>query len=361
MRSIGPTDAQLAAADERFRARRRERLRRKIHQIDHYQGLLSFCEGTITSDALGNVTVLSGKGSLPFATGHIAKLMFLQIPENGTSSGFSSREINSVSLLSMSNKESVSSKISTLSLLSSRPASAKGLLAFDRDVEASGGTEMGKQITISGKGFWEYAPQIKMPYAGSVDYEIKGLSYFGNSNDVKARIGFHFLNGVRAKLFDNGFSPADDAFEANQIPRLTPEQSKYLKKRIDMKAKGGRFAMMPSLFAELIDLKNYAPPPLTSALAKSIDKYLESESRDSDRRGIVSVKERWSTMRDFATQVPRTWSDESKSFQVSATLVAMSNRTVTLKRVDNGKTVSLSLDKLSKKDAEFASTFGRPK
>ena len=203
-----------------------------------------------------------------------------------------------------------------------------------------------------------------MPYAGSVNYEIKGLSYLGDGDQFQSRVGFHLLTGLRAKLFDNDLLPHFEALEKTVLPRVTDEQRKLFKKLADAEVRGIRLPMTPPIESALQDLKNYAPLPPDSAVGRSFTSLTDHVKNSERHRAVKSlaadVSSRWDMMRKIAREIPRKWSDESGEFEIGAQLVGTNGENVVLKRTDSRKVITVPLSKLSEVDKEFTKTFGLP-
>jgi hypothetical protein len=361
---------------QRSAAFRKETYRRRIVEFDHYPGLFRFCEGTVTVNSQGEFVSGTGDGNLPFATGHIAHLIFLELPIDGnTESGFSSRSVNPIVVSSLQGNEVKSSEMSVLSILSPRDASATGLLAFDRDVETSGGVTAGNKITLSGTGVWEYAEKLRMPYAGSMDYETEGLTYVGVAKKFKVRIGFHYLHGIRAALFDNDLLPTLDALEAKNLPRIENRQRATMQKLWNTKPdamRGRGYDTGADVQLQKFALTS-APPPLDSSLQRTIDKLIanqdslvmfrnggKSMGKEEQIRQLARISARWIRLRELATHVLREWSDVSGTSSITAKLISIQADSVALQRVDNNQRIEVPFDRLSADDVEFAKSFGLP-
>ncbi len=358
---VNRQNSQLESLSKKMQS---ESSRRKARQLDLYASFFSFCEGQIVADQNGNVVVQSGDGDLPVALGHIAKLPFVNLPANGEiSGGFTSRDTNYWShKKDPKSDDEVRAELNLLSLLEPRKASEQGIMSFNRDVDASGGTDIGAKMILMGKGFWEYAPQIKMPFAGNVNYKATGISYLDLTRNYNVSIGFHHLDALRAKLFDRGFIPSYKALEISHTPRLSPKQQSYLKSGIETVLKQTQFRLSIQQEKEISSLRDFAPLQAGTPLMLTLQK-LDDRINNEPKRQIFTLQgifARWDLMRTLATEIPRTWADDSNSFQIRARLVALDGLNVSLKRADNGKVVSLPVTKLSTADQEFAKTYGMP-
>ncbi|MEO9590867.1 SHD1 domain-containing protein [Rhodopirellula bahusiensis] len=361
-----PSDPDMArlqqAASQRAEAMRMELQRRKLVELEQYRGLFRFCDGEIWCTASGKIRGKGEKGNLPFATGAIAGLIFLQLPDDGkTESGFSSRSESGLNFVSSNSDQVAQSTISVFSLMTPRESLEQGHLAFDREIEIAGGVSAGKQLTLSGSGMWEFSTEMGMPYAGSVDYKIEGASYVGKATKFDLRVGFHYLDPIRAMLFDNDLMPTMEAFDATNLPRLTSKQQSEMVKHWEPRSKKSRVRpnyAMGNQFAQLAT--NSAPPPANSKLERLLEEELRDESNWKNDIQFEQILSRWKSIREVATKFPREWSDDSGSFTIKAMLRSVDKSNVSLLRLDNRQTISVPLDKLSEEDVEFARTFGVP-
>jgi hypothetical protein len=299
--------------------------------------------------------------SLPFATGDIARLIFLQLPEDGDcADGFSSREVNPLFVKSATDGESKESKMSVLSMLTPREATTKQHLAFDRDLEILGGASVGTNLALTGKGTWEFSPSLGMPYSGSLDCQIKGTSFVGYGSQFEMRVGFHHLDPVRAMLFDANLLPKLDALDPVNLQRIDTKTQTAMRKAWDGSPTGGKSkSALRRAQSEAAQLAlRTAPPPFESALQKTVEEALAQEGRQPIL--LDQVMQRWTQLRSVARRVPRKWSDQSDTFSIDAFLHSLDDNTLKIVRVDNNQIVSVPLDSLSKTDIEFAKTYGQP-
>ncbi|HBE64951.1 MAG TPA: hypothetical protein DDX19_19795 [Rhodopirellula baltica] len=348
------------AASQRAEAVRMEQQRRTLYELERYPGLFQFCGGEIWCTTSGKIRGKGAKGELPFATGAIAGLIFLQLPEDGkTTSGFSSRSESELNFVSSDNDQVATSRISIFSLMTPRDPMKEGQLAFDREVEIAGGVSAGKQLTLSGSGMWEFSPEMGMPYAGSVDYKIEGASYIGKATQFDLRVGFHCLDPVRAMLFDHDLLPTMEAFDATNLPRLTSKQQSEMAKYWEPRSKNSVFRPDRSLGIQFTRIAtSSAPPPANSKLQRLLKQELDDDSDWKNDVQFEQILSRWDSIRKAATKFPREWSDPSGTFTIKAMLQSVGKSDVSLLRLDNRQTISVPLEKLSEEDVEFARTFG---
>lgn len=348
------------AASQRAEAVRMEQQRRTLYELERYPGLFQFCGGEIWCTTSGKIRGKGAKGELPFATGAIAGLIFLQLPDDGkTTSGFSSRSESELNFVSSDNDQVATSRISIFSLMTPRDPMKEGQLAFDREVEIAGGVSAGKQLTLSGSGMWEFSPEMGMPYAGSVDYKIEGASYIGKATQFDLRVGFHYLDPVRAMLFDHDLLPTMEAFDATNLPRLTSKQQSEMAKYWEPRSKNSVFRPDRSLGIQFTRIAtSSAPPPANSKLQRLLKQELDDDSNWRNDVQFEQILSRWDSIRKAATKFPREWSDPSGTFTIKAMLQSVGKSDVSLLRLDNRQTISVPLEKLSEEDVEFARTFG---
>ncbi|GAB5512427.1 MAG: SHD1 domain-containing protein [Rhodopirellula baltica] len=348
------------AASQRAEAVRMEQQRRSLYELERYPGLFQFCGGEIWCTTSGKIRGKGAKGELPFATGAIAGLIFLQLPDDGkTTSGFSSRSESELNFVSSDNDQVATSRISIFSLMTPRDPMKEGQLAFDREVEIAGGVSAGKQLTLSGSGMWEFSPEMGMPYAGSVDYKIEGASYIGKATQFDLRVGFHYLDPVRAMLFDHDLLPTMEAFDATNLPRLTSKQQSEMAKYWEPRSKNSVFRPDRSLGVQFTRIAtSSAPPPANSKLQRLLKQELDDDSDWKNDVQFEQILSRWDSIRKAATKFPREWSDPSGTFAIKAMLQSVGKSDVSLLRLDNRQTISVPLEKLSEEDVEFARTFG---
>ena len=348
------------AASQRAEAVRMEQQRRTLYELERYPGLFQFCGGEIWCTTSGKIRGKGAKGELPFATGAIAGLIFLQLPEDGkTTSGFSSRSESELNFVSSDNDQVATSRISIFSLMTPRDPMKEGQLAFDREVEIAGGVSAGKQLTLSGSGMWEFSPEMGMPYAGSVDYKIEGASYIGKATQFDLRVGFHCLDPVRAMLFDHDLLPTMEAFDATNLPRLTSKQQSEMAKYWEPRSKNSVFRPDRSLGIQFTRIAtSSAPPPANSKLQRLLKQELDDDSDWKNDVQFEQILSRWDSIRKAATKFPREWSDPSGTFTIKAMLQSVGKSDVSLLRLDNRQTISVPPEKLSEEDVEFARTFG---
>ncbi|KLU03789.1 hypothetical protein RISK_004196 [Rhodopirellula islandica] len=359
-----PPDPGMArlqqVASQRAAAVQKEQQRRILYELERYPGLFQFCEGEITCTRSGAMRGRGSVGTLPFAAGPVAGLVFLQLPKDGkTQSGFSTRSVGKLNLVSSSSDQVAKSDLSVLSLLTPRESSQDAHLAFDREVEISGGVTAGNKLTLSGSGMWEFSTEMGMPYAGSVDYQIEGASYVGKADQFDLRIGFHYLDPVRAMLFDNDLLPTMDAFDASNLPRLTMKQQSEMTKHWEPRPKRSSYRPNLAVGVQLVQIaSNSAPPPANSKLQRLLEERLRDESDWKEDIHFESILSRWDSIRKAATKFPREWSDPSGSFTIQAMLQSVDQASVSLLRLDTRQVISVPLEKLSDEDVEFARTFG---
>ncbi|ELP35110.1 SHD1 domain-containing protein [Rhodopirellula baltica] len=348
------------AASQRAEAVRMEQQRRTLYELERYPGLFQFCGGEIWCTTSGKIRGKGAKGELPFATGAIAGLIFLQLPDDGkTTSGFSSRSESELNFVSSDNDQVATSRISIFSLMTPRDPMKEGQLAFDREVEIAGGVSAGKQLTLSGSGMWEFSPEMGMPYAGSVDYKIEGASYIGKATQFDLRVGFHYLDPVRAMLFDHDLLPTMEAFDATNLPRLTSKQQSEMAKYWELRSKNSVFRPDRSLGIQFTRIAtSSAPPPANSKLQRLLKQELDDDSDWKNDVQFEQILSRWDSIRKAATKFPREWSDPSGTFTIKAMLQSVGKSDVSLLRLDNRQAISVPLEKLSEEDVEFARTFG---
>ncbi|EMB19246.1 SHD1 domain-containing protein [Rhodopirellula europaea] len=348
------------AASERAEAMRKEQQRRTLYELERYPGLFQFCGGEIWCTTSGKIRGKGAKGELPFATGAIAGLIFLQLPNDGkTVSGFSSRAESELNFVSSDSDQVAKSRISIFSLMTPQNPMKEGHLAFGREVEIAGGVSAGQQLTLSGSGMWEFSPEMGMPYAGSVDYKIDGASYIGKATQFDLRVGFHYLDPIRAMLFDHDLLPTMEAFDAANLPRLTSKQQADMAKYWEPRSKKSVFRPDRALGVQYTQIAtNSAPPPANSRLQRLLEKELEDDSDWTNDIQFEQILSRWDSIRKAATKFPREWSDPSGTFTIKAMLQSVGKSDVSLLRLDNRQTISVPLEKLSEDDVEFARTFG---
>ncbi|EGF28227.1 hypothetical protein [Rhodopirellula baltica] len=317
------------AASQRAEAVRMEQQRRSLYELERYPGLFQFCGGEIWCTTSGKIRGKGAKGELPFATGAIAGLIFLQLPDDGkTTSGFSSRSESELNFVSSDNDQVATSRISIFSLMTPRDPMKEGQLAFDREVEIAGGVSAGKQLTLSGSGMWEFSPEMGMPYAGSVDYKIEGASYIGKATQFDLRVGFHYLDPVRAMLFDHDLLPTMEAFDATNLPRLTSKQQSEMAKYWEPRSKNSVFRPDRSLGVQFTRIAtSSAPPPANSKLQRLLKQELDDDSDWKNDVQFEQILSRWHSIRKAATKFPREWSDPSGTFTIKAMLQSVGSRT----------------------------------
>ncbi|MCC9657703.1 SHD1 domain-containing protein [Rhodopirellula halodulae] len=357
-----PTFAQMRnESRQRMMAAAKEKARRTLLELNAYAGLYRHCSGELHCSRLGEIKFRGDVGPLPFATGTIAALIFLELPSNGmTESGFSTRTNGSLTVRSASSDQEAKSDLSILSLQQPRESIKPGHLAFDREVEIAGGVTAGSQLTLSGSGMWEFSPKMGMPYAGSVDYEIEGSSYYGIADKFDLRVGFHYLDPVRMRLFDAGLLPTPEALDEENLPRLTVQQQREMVKQWEPKTKSrSRLSRNRNLENQLrVIALNSAPPPENSRLERMMKDMLADDASWTDTIDFQRILDRWKNIRKIATGFPRTWSDPSGEFKIRAILQTVDGDGVSLRRLDNDQVIKVPLEKLSEKDVEFAKTFG---
>ena len=271
-----------------------------------------------------------------------------------------------------------------LNVSSARKPSGAGRIAFNREIEMVGGSTAGTKVTLTASGFSEFSQEHGMPYAGSVDYEAGGFQYRGYSGAFHLRAGFHLLHGWEKVFFEHGLLPTAQAFDSENLPRLSVQQQQNtLIEALELRVTGGGYDVETN--RNIMFMARTAPPPYGSLLQQKADELLaqyqqakaqqKAKASETPNDGpanllvrkkwanlssISHIFDRWAMLREMATLFPRTWSDASGSFSVDAKLVSHDDDLVTLERVDNGKRIRVPLGRLCEDDVGFAKTFGKP-
>ncbi|WP_372720193.1 SHD1 domain-containing protein [Novipirellula sp.] len=356
------------AAEMHKRMRLRSRLADQefITKVDHYPGLFQFCEGQISVSPQGEITQIAGPGNMPLLLGQIAKVPLMRLPPAGIAEPSFSYKDTFEFKANFGNDDVRTTEASVLSVITPGKASGEGLVAFDREFEQAGGTTAGIKILLSGSGFGEFSNALSMPYRGNSDFKFEGAPYFDAPGPFSVRVGYHYLGEWRQAFFDNGFLPTDEALSAEVLPRLESQHQLAMQRQL--------VGRKPELDAEMRQRADVsAPPPYDSLLQQTLRKVLarfaeREKSEDAEEvkqarevtSALKSLSTRWDTLRHLATLMPRTWSDASGSFKVDAVLVSHADGRVTLRRKDNGQTITIPLNRLSETDIDFATTFGKP-
>ncbi|MEM9366972.1 MAG: SHD1 domain-containing protein [Planctomycetota bacterium] len=355
-----PAEAQARLQRSHQRMDLLAKQRHEMLVTDHkvYPGIIRFCSGTIQMTPRGTEIKQSGNANLPWLSGQLPRIPFVEYPEDPDSLSFGYKQVVPFRMVDKEGKNAVETVANLLhSLAKASDAGPNGQIQFDRDFELLAGGDLGRDIQVSGNGYWEAASTNGMPVSGLVQSTVKGLGYRDHGRQWTVRVSFLYLKPWQKVLFDNWMTPVKEALSAECLPRLDDKLlhqfAKSLEDDPDRRIRDNPF--------DGVSWGSFSPP-LWDGPAETKLREL-GETKEGDKAIIENLRYSrltWKQLRKAARVVPRTWSDRSGSFEVDATLSHREGDVICLTRVSDQKPILVPLSSLSEKDQDIARRFALP-